>query len=267
MTRLAHIFKALKAKNRAAFTPYFMAGDPDIGATPGIMHAVVAGGADIIELGMPFTDPAAEGPIIQAAASRALKAGASLKTTLQNVKEFRVKNTHTPIILMGYYNPIFRYGSDAFCRDAAHAGADALLIVDIPPEEAEELSHQAREAGLDFVRLIAPTSGQDRIEKIARQATGFLYYVSITGITGTKAIDTNDLQDKIDSIRAISDLPVCVGFGIRTPDDARAVAQRADGVIIGSALVRQIADCNDRSQLFETVKEFTSEYAAAMSKS
>lgn len=239
-SRLEQRFSKLKAEGRAALVSYVMAGDPTLDISKDLLNGLAASGADIIELGMPFTDPMADGPIIQAANIRALTGGMSLKKTLGLVQVFRLKNTETPIVLMGYYNPIYVYGAERFAKDAKAAGVDGVLIVDLPPEEDSELRPYLAEVGIDLIRLITPTSSGERLAKLVQEASGFLYYVSIAGVTGTAAIDVAAVTDKLKEIRAVSSLPIAVGFGIRTPDDAKAVAAVADGVVIGSAFVRTI---------------------------
>ena len=232
-----------------SFVAYIMAGDPNYDAALEIMCALPAAGVDIIELGMPFSDPMADGPIIQNAAHRALSGGHNMHKTLDMVRSFRIKNTHTPVVLMGYYNPIYRYGSDAFVRDAHAAGVDALLIVDMPPEEDAELCVPAQATGLDFIRLTAPTTDDARLEPVLTNISGFLYYVSITGITGAQSPTPQEIEAVLKRIRAHNaypaDLPIMVGFGIKTPALAEAIAAIADGVVIGSILVSLIAQNQD----------------------
>ena len=235
--RLARCFARLKAENRAAFIPFLTAGDPDSESTNTLLTALPDCGADIIELGMPFSDPMADGPTIQRASKRALKGGMTLEKTLVMAKTLRQKHPETPIILMGYYNPIYRFGNQAFLERIKDAGVDGLIIVDLPPEEDNELAISALEQGVHFIRLVTPTSTSERIQKILHRASGFIYYVSMTGITGTKDIEMAGLQDQIDRIRAQSDLPVVIGFGIKQPEQAAAIAKIADGVVVGSALV------------------------------
>ncbi len=235
--RLARCFTRLKDQNRAAFVTFLTAGDPDIETTNTLLHALPDCGADIIELGMPFSDPMADGPTIQRASKRALNGGMTLEKTLVMAKSLREKHPETPIILMGYYNPIYRYGNQAFLDRIKDAGVDGLIIVDLPPEEDNELAITALEQGVHFIRLVTPTSTPERIQKILHRASGFIYYVSMTGITGTKDIEVGGIKDRLDQIRTQSELPIVVGFGIKQPEQAAAIAKVADGVVIGSALI------------------------------
>lgn len=234
MSRIENTFKNL---DRTALITFIMASDPSLENSLAALKALPAAGADIIELGMPFTDPVADGPTIQKAGERALKAGGSMTRTLEMVKEFRQGNTDTPIVLMGYANPIFTYGVEDFTKDAAEAGVDGLIIVDLPPEEDEELRGAAKAQNIDLIRLITPTTDEARLKTLLEGASGFLYYVSVAGITGTAKASADDLKPKIESIKAQTDLPVAIGFGIRKPEDAAAMAKIADGVVVGSALV------------------------------
>ncbi|WP_308911295.1 tryptophan synthase subunit alpha [Pseudokordiimonas caeni] len=240
MTRLTDRFAALKAENRAALIPFIVAGDPDHATTFDILKGLPEAGADIIELGMPFSDPSADGPAIEKAAGRALKAGASMVRTLDLVRDFRKGDTTTPIVLMGYFNPIMAYGIDAFVKDAVNAGADGLIIVDLPPEEDAELREPATAAGLSVIRLATPTSTDARLATILDGASGFVYYVSVAGVTGQKSAASTDIAAAVARIRAQSDLPVAVGFGIRTPEQAAEVATHADAAVVGSAIVSRI---------------------------
>jgi tryptophan synthase alpha chain len=240
MSRLAPTFAALRAQNKAALVSFIVAGDPNPALSQEILDGLPAAGVDIIELGMPFTDPMADGPTIQAADIRALSAGMTLQKTLDMVAVFRSKNTVTPIVLMGYYNPVYIYGPEKFAAAAAKAGVDGMILVDLPPEEDEEIRPFLRQNNIDLIRLITPTTSPARIKTIAETASGFLYYVSITGVTGTAAIDVPAVAGKIAAIRSVTDLPIAVGFGIRTPMDAAAVSKVADGVVIGSAFVQTI---------------------------
>lgn len=238
--RIADTFSALKAANRKALVTFVMAGDPDAAKTLSVLEALPDAGADFIEIGMPFTDPMADGPAIQAAGLRALKGGMTLKGVIELLQQFRTHNTHTPVILMGYFNPILSFGPEKFCQAAAKAGADGLIVVDLPPEEAGELSAHALAANLDLIRLVTPTTDEKRLPKVLDGAGGFLYYVSITGVTGTKSADVGAVGSHIARIRKHTDLPVVVGFGIKTPDDVKAMAGIADGVVVGSAIVQNI---------------------------
>jgi tryptophan synthase alpha chain len=230
-------FAELKKQDRAAFVTFLMAGDPDPATSLAIIKALPNAGADIIEIGMPFTDPMADGPAIQAAGLRALKAGMTLKKTLAMVREFRTGDATTPLVLMGYYNPIYIYGVDKFLTDAKFAGVDGLIIVDLPPEEDTELCLPAMKAGLNFIRLATPTTDDRRLPAVLANTSGFVYYVSITGITGSASADTTAVGEAVARIKRHTKLPVCVGFGIRTPQAARGIAQRADGAVVGTALV------------------------------
>ena len=230
-------FAQLKKEDRSAFVTFVMGGDPDPETSLAIVKALPQAGADIIEIGMPFTDPMADGPSIQAAGLRALKAGMTLKKTLQLVRSFREGDAATPIVLMGYYNPIYIYGVDKFLDDAKAAGVDGLIIVDLPPEEDTELCIPALKAGLNFIRLATPTTDDKRLPAVLANTSGFVYYVSITGITGAAAADSSAVGAAVARIKRHTALPVCVGFGIRTPETARAIAANADGAVVGTALV------------------------------
>ncbi|HYV71208.1 MAG TPA: tryptophan synthase subunit alpha [Pseudolabrys sp.] len=236
-TRIDRRFAALKEEGRAALVTFTMAGDPDYDTSLAIARALPNAGADIIELGMPFTDPMADGPAIQAAGLRALKAGQRMTRTLSLVRDFRKDDDQTPIILMGYYNPIYIYGNERFVADAKAAGVDGLIIVDLPPEEDEELCLPALKVGLNFIRLATPTTDDKRLPKVLTNTSGFVYYVSVTGVTGTAAPDTSKVTGAVARIKRHTSLPVAVGFGVKTAEQARAIAEGADGVVVGSALV------------------------------
>jgi len=236
-TRIDARFAELKTEGRAAFITFLMAGDPDIDTSLAIIKALPKAGADVIEIGMPFTDPMADGPAIQAAGLRALKAGTTLKKTLALVRDFRVDDNATPIVLMGYYNPIYIYGVDKFIADAKIAGVDGLILVDLPAEEDDELCVPALAAGLNFIRLATPTTDDKRLPAVLANTSGFVYYVSITGITGSAAADIAAVTEAVARIKRHTRLPICVGFGIRTPEAARAIAENADGAVVGTALV------------------------------
>ncbi|MGY3449018.1 tryptophan synthase subunit alpha [Bradyrhizobium sp. USDA 4353] len=236
-TRMDARFAQLKKEGRSAFVTFVMGGDPDPETSLAIVKALPQAGADIIEIGMPFTDPMADGPSIQAAGLRALKAGMTLKKTLQLVRSFRESDAVTPIVLMGYYNLIYIYGVDKFLVDAKSAGVDGLIIVDLPPEEDDELCIPALKAGLNFIRLATPTTDDKRLPAVLANTSGFVYYVSITGITGAAAADSSAVGTAVARIKRHTALPVCVGFGIRTPETARAIAANADGAVVGTALV------------------------------
>ena len=242
MSRIAGCFSRLEAKGAKALIPYITAGDPHPSHTVKMMHGLVEAGADIIELGVPFSDPMADGPVIQLACERALAHGTSLNDILQMVREFRVDNADTPVVLMGYLNPIEIYGYEAFAKDASAAGINGLLTVDLPPEEAGGVAELLDAAGIDPIFLLAPTTSKERAEHISRYARGFIYYVSIKGVTGAAALDVQAVADKLDDIRDSSSLPVGVGFGIRDAATAAAVGNIADAVVVGSLLVQCIAD-------------------------
>ena len=242
MSRIQERFSRLANEGRSAFIPYIMAGDPDSATTLEVMHGLSDVGVDVIELGFPFTDPMADGPTIQLAGQRALGAGMTLARTLDLVSEFRSSDSETPLVLMGYFNPIDTYGVDAFLEDAVSAGVDGLIIVDLPPEEDDELCIPARKHGIDFVRLATPTTDSVRLPSVLQNTGGFIYYVSITGITGAGAADASMIAPDVARIREAGALPVCVGFGIRTPEAAADVARIADGVVVGSAIVQRMAD-------------------------
>jgi len=244
-TRFERRFADLKAEGRAGLGIFVTAGDPDHATALDIVKALPKAGADFIELGMPFTDPMADGPAIQASSLRALKAGETVKKTLSLVKEFRTGDSATPIVLMGYYNPIYAYGVDAFLKDAVAAGVDGLIIVDLPPEEDGELCVPALKAGLNFIRLATPTTDDRRLPTVLKNTSGFVYYVAILGITGTKSASNTDIAKAVQRLKRHTDLPVAVGFGIRTAEQARAVAQEADAAVVGSAVVQRIADSLD----------------------
>ena len=236
-TRIDARFAQLKQEGRSAFITFVMAGDPDPATSLEIIKALPSAGSDVIEIGMPFTDPMADGPSIQAAGLRALKAGMTLKKTLALVREFRKDDDATPLVLMGYYNPIYIYGVDQFLADAKAAGVDGLIVVDLPPEEDSELCLPAVKAGLNFIRLATPTTDDRRLPAVLANTSGFVYYVSVTGITGSAAADSAAVAQAVARIKRHTKLPVCVGFGIRTPETARAIAADADGAVVGSALV------------------------------
>lgn len=241
MSRIEKRFAALKAEGRAGLVAYLMAGDPDPDTSARLFEGVAAAGADLIEIGMPFSDPMADGPSIQAAGLRALKSGMTLRKTLALVRHLRARDADTPYVLMGYYNPIYRYGAEAFAKDAAAAGVDGLIIVDLPPEEEAELADPAEAAGLDLVRLATPTSDEKRLPVIVERASGFVYYVAIAGITGTRSAEAASVRDAVARIRRFTALPVAVGFGIRTPEQAAEIARAADAAAVGTALVDRLA--------------------------
>jgi len=239
-TRIDARFAELKKQGRSAFITFVMAGDPDPITSLEIIKALPGAGSDLIEVGMPFTDPMADGPSIQAAGLRALKAGMTLKKTLAVVREFRKGDDATPLVLMGYYNPIYIYGVDQFLVDAKAAGVDGLIVVDLPPEEDSELCLPAMKAGLNFIRLATPTTDDRRLPAVLANTSGFVYYVSVTGITGSAGADSAAVAQAVARIKRHTKLPICVGFGIRTPEAARAIAANADGAVVGSALVEAL---------------------------
>jgi tryptophan synthase alpha chain len=244
-TRIDARFAELAKHGRSAFVTFLMAGDPDAATSLDIIKALPKAGADIIEIGMPFTDPMADGPSIQAAGLRALKGGMTLTKTIEMVRGFRTGDDTTPLVLMGYYNPIYIYGVDKFLADAKDAGVDGLIIVDLPPEEDDELCIPALKAGLNFIRLATPTTDDKRLPAVLANTSGFVYYVAITGITGAAAADSAAVGDAVARIKRHTKLPVCVGFGIRTPQAARAMAEKANGAVVGTALVDALRDSLD----------------------
>jgi tryptophan synthase alpha chain len=246
-TRIDRRFSALKDEGRAALVTFTMAGDPDYDTALAIAKALPKAGADVIELGMPFTDPMADGPAIQAAGVRALAGGQNMIKTLKLVREFRKDDDTTPIVLMGYYNPIYIYGVDRFLVDAKAAGVDGLIVVDLPPEEDEELCLPALKAGLNFIRLATPTTDDKRLPAVLGNTSGFVYYVSITGITGAAAPDAGKVSRAVSRIKRYTKLPVAVGFGVRSAEQARAIAENADAVVVGSALVDALRGSLDKS--------------------
>ncbi|MBM3345508.1 MAG: tryptophan synthase subunit alpha [Betaproteobacteria bacterium] len=240
MSRIQNVFAQLQPRGGKALIPYVTAGDPDPATTVPIMHALVAAGADIVELGVPFSDPMADGPVIQRAGERALKHGVGLTHVLQMVEEFRRSNSATPVVLMGYANPIEAMGVVAFVAAAARSGVDGLIVVDYPPEESAEFAAAVRDAGMDLIFLLAPTSTQERVELVARLASGFVYYVSLKGITGATNIDLTDVAANVARIRAATGLPVGVGFGIHDAGTAKAICSIADAAIIGSRIIQEV---------------------------
>lgn len=241
MSRIEQRFAKLKSEGRAALVTFVTAGDPDYKTSLAILKGLPKSGADVIEVGMPFTDPMADGPAIQAAGLRALAAGQTLKKTLQLVKDFRKGDKETPIVLMGYYNPIYVHGVDKFLKEAKAAGVDGLIVVDLPPEEDDELCIPANEAGINFIRLATPTTDDARAPAVFKNTGGFVYYVSVLGITGTKAPDLKSVAANVKRLRNHTSLPIAVGFGVKTAEQARTIAKSADGVVVGSALVSAVA--------------------------
>ncbi|SIP88321.1 tryptophan synthase subunit alpha [Aquipseudomonas alcaligenes] len=261
MSRLQSRFAELKQQNRAALVTFVTAGDPDYASSLEILKGLPAAGADVIELGMPFTDPMADGPAIQLANIRALTAKQNLPKTLQMVREFRVTDSSTPLVLMGYYNPIFAYGVERFIADAKEAGVDGLIIVDLPPEHNDELCEPAQAAGIDFIRLTTPTTDDQRLPTVLNGSSGFVYYVSVAGVTGAGAATMDHVEQAVARLRRHTDLPLCIGFGIRTPEHAADVARRADGVVVGSALVDQIAKAESPAQAIDGVLSLCAQLA------
>jgi tryptophan synthase alpha chain len=240
-SRIAKKFRDIRKKNSKAFIPYIMAGDPNIGRTRELIRILEDCGADIIELGVPFSDPLADGPTIQRAAQRALDEGVTLKKVIALVAELRL-SSRIPIILMTYYNPVYKYGEERFARDAAAAGVDGIIVPDLPPDEADNLIKHSKKSGLDTIFLLAPTSTDSRIQKVSKASSGFIYYVPITGITGAKLSMDASIESHMARIRKVTDKPVAVGFGISTPEEASAISRFADGVIVGSAIVKRIEE-------------------------
>ena len=242
MSRLAKRFADLQTAGRKGFVAYISGGDPDPETSFDILMGLPEAGVDIIELGIPFTDPAADGPAIQAGGQRALRAGMTMRKGLDMVRRFRERDSVTPIVLMGYYNPIYIYGAEQFAKDAAAAGVDGLITVDLPPEEDDELRVPAEAAGLDIIRLTAPTTLDERLPKVVGTASGFIYYVSITGITGTASPEVSALKPAMERLRRYTDLPIAIGFGVKTPEQAKEIGSLADAVVVGSAIVSAVAD-------------------------
>ncbi|MEJ8561189.1 tryptophan synthase subunit alpha [Yoonia sp. GPGPB17] len=254
MSRIDAKFAQLRAQGKKAFVAYVMAGDPDYDTGLKIVKGLPAAGVDIIELGMPFTDPMADGPTIQLAGQRALEAGQDLEKTLQYARELRKEDDITPIVMMGYYNPIYSRGVDTFLADAKDAGIDGLIIVDLPPEEDEELCIPAQNAGINFIRLATPTTDDKRLPAVLKNTSGFVYYVSVTGITGSAEAQAGDVGPEVARIKAQTDLPVIVGFGIKTPGAAEAIAKIADGAVVGSAIVEKIGAGESADDVLTFVK-------------
>jgi tryptophan synthase alpha chain len=267
MSRIAAKFAALKSQGRKALIPYVTAGFPYADITPELMHGMVAAGADVIELGVPFSDPMADGPVIQKAGEKALALGVGTKQVLAMVKTFRAKDATTPVVLMGYANPVERYdlvhGKDAFIRDAALAGVDGILVVDYPPEECEEFAGKLKAEGLDLIFLLAPTSTDDRMRQVARVASGYVYYVSLKGVTGAGHLDTGAVEQMLPRIRAHVNIPVGVGFGIRDAATARAIGKVADAVVIGTRII-QLIDGQPREKVVPEVARFLREVRSAL---
>ncbi|TKA96735.1 tryptophan synthase subunit alpha [Cereibacter changlensis] len=253
MTRIDDSFARLRAEGKKAFVAYIMAGDPDLETSLAVMKGLPAAGVDIIELGMPFTDPMADGETIQLAGQRALEGGQTLEKTLAMARAFREGDQKTPIVMMGYYNPIYSRGVERFLADAREAGIDGLIVVDLPPEEDSELCLPAQAAGINFIRLATPTTDAKRLPKVLQNTSGFVYYVSITGITGAGAARPEDVAPEVARIKAATDLPVIVGFGITTPEAAQGIAGIADGCVVGSAIVKLIGEGRPTAEVLERV--------------
>jgi tryptophan synthase alpha chain len=266
MSRISSTFADLKARGRKALIPFITAGDPDPSLTVSLMHALVEGGADVIELGVPFSDPMADGPTIQRASERALKHHTSLRQVLAMVKEFRARNQTTPVVLMGYANPIEAMRVERFAQAAAEAGVDGVLVVDYPPEESGELSRALKERAIDSIYLLSPTTDDDRMEAVGRAASGYVYYVSLKGVTGASHLDLTEVAQKIPQIRAHTSLPIGVGFGIRDPETARAVADISDAVVVGSRLVQEI-ERSPREHVAENLKAIVAGMRKALDES
>lgn len=263
MRRIDEVFRQVASEGRAALITFITAGDPDLNMTERLLPRLAAAGADIIELGMPFSDPMADGPTIQLASERALSSGTTLAGILRTVAKVRKGGCETPIVLMGYYNPVHAYGLEQFALDAAQAGVDALLIVDLPPEEADPLRHSCRRHGLELIFLVAPTSGEERLKRVLPLGGGFIYYVSLTGVTGSTSVDMDDVRRGVSSIKARTPLPVVVGFGISQPDQAALFGALADGVVVGSAIVR-LFEQHQGDELIRRVTDFVSELRGAL---
>lgn len=257
MNRIENQFENLRAKNEKALIIYLTAGDPSLAVTKKLILGLEKAGADILEIGVPFSDPTADGPVIQEASQRALKSGTTLAGVLKLVADVR-RFSEIPIVLFGYFNPIFSYGVKKFAQDARRAGVDGVLVVDLPYEEAGELRIHSDAAGIDFISLIAPTTGRERLNKIAARASGFLYYISITGVTGTAAPKIDDIKSEVEKIRKITDLPIAVGFGISKPGQAKEISRFADGVVIGSAVVRLIDENKSHRDLVRIASDYVS---------
>lgn len=265
-TRIEKRFQEMRAEGRSGLVSFMSAGDPDAETSLALLKAMPSAGVDVIELGMPFTDPMADGPIIQQSSLRALAAGMTLHGTLDLVAEFRKSDDDTPIVLMGYYNPIHHYGPEAFLNAATKAGVDGLIIVDLPPEEDPELCIPARAHNIDFIRLSAPTTDDQRLPTVLTNASGFLYYVSITGTTGAATPDPIDVAENVERLRRQTDLPIAVGFGINTPDDAAKIARFADAAVVGSAICRRIGDAAKAGKSCDETVHDVVEFIEALAK-
>ena len=265
MGRIGEKFESLRAKNEKALIVYLTAGDPSLDVTKNLILCLEAAGVDIIEIGVPFSDPTADGPVIQAASQRALKTGTTLQGVLDLVAEIR-RTSQIPILLFGYFNPIFTYGVEKFAKATQKAGVDGVLVVDLPPEEAQELRTYTDPAGLDFISLVAPTTGKDRLKNILKTATGFLYYISITGVTGTDAPKIGDIAREVTKIRELTKLPIAVGFGISNAAQAKEIGALADGIVIGSAVVKLIDENRDNDNLVKIVSDYTKAIKKALQR-
>lgn len=268
-TRITRKFDQLKSSGEKAFVAFVTAGDPDFDTSLQILESLPTAGADIIEVGMPFSDPMADGPSIQASSLRALRANMTLEQTLLLVDQFRKTDNETPIVLMGYYNPIYRYGPDKFVHECAARGVDGLIVVDLPPEEDRELCDPALTAGLHWIRLVTPTTDDERIASVLKNVSGFVYYISVLGVTGTKEVVTEQVSVAVDRLRNYTDLPIAVGFGIKTPERAKAVSEVADGIVIGSAIVDLVQNNIDLAgtpepELLTKVKDFVSDISKSI---
>jgi tryptophan synthase alpha chain len=264
-TQITRRFAELRKSGEVALVPFIMAGDPDLGATRDMLHAVADAGADLVELGVPFSDPTADGPVLQRSAARALERGTSLQRILEMVSDLR-RNVQTPIVLFGYYNPIFHYGPEALTRDARQAGVDGLLVVDLPPDESDELWQPARAAGLDMIFLLAPTSDSSRVRAVLRKASGFVYYVSMTGVTGSRAITPADVRPEVERVRTMCKLPIGVGFGITSGAEAAAVAAFADAVVVGTSIMQRVEQRGAAADLANHIGDFARELKVAIRK-
>ena len=265
MSRIKNTFKKLKKNNQKALGIFLTAGDPNFETSMSIFEQLPNNGVDFIEMGMPFSDPMADGPSIQLSSQRALKSGMNLEKCLNLVKKFREINDHTPIILMGYYNPIYKYGKEKFIDKAINFGVDGLIIVDLPPEEDDELFNYSEEHNLSFIRLITPTTKEERLTRILKKATGFVYYVSITGITGTQTPDLDEVSTNLKKIKSFTDLPTVIGFGIRSPEQAYSMASISDGIVVGSAVVDLIKSAYDNNQSKEFIVKSCMEFISKIS--
>ena len=266
--RLNQVLAQNKAQGRKNLVTFITAGDPNLAATEQLMHALVASGVDVIELGVPFSDPMADGPVIQRASERAVAQGVSLRDVLALVQKFRISNQHTPVVLMGYANPIERMGQDKFIEEAVKAGVDGALVVDYPPDESHDFAQKAQASGLNIIYLVAPTTTDARIKATAAAASGFIYYVSLKGVTGAATLDVQDVSDKVAHLRQFTDLPINVGFGISDATSARAVAQVADGVVIGSKIIQLVESAQSEGQdMVQVVSAWVSDIRSALDAS